>query len=103
MNVEWMKTNCVPCAVCGCLGNNSCGHDCLDLDKGCTLDRGEICPCCRSLKRNKQSCLSEPRFSEIDITRAVNEECTCGGGGPDDSHTCQACKVYHRLVTHGKT
>ena len=33
------------------------------------------------------------------IQHAVMAECTCGGGGPNDPHTCPACKVYHRLVT----
>lgn len=42
----------------------------------------------------------EPRFSEMELTQSVNEECTCGGGGPEEKHTCPACKVYHRLMRH---
>ena len=29
------------------------------------------------------------------IAEAVNEACTCGGGGPDDG--CPACKVFHAI------
>ena len=29
-----------------------------------------------------------------DVTRDC---CTCGGGGPDDPHTCPACMVWHRM------
>lgn len=36
-------------------------------------------------------------FSAIQI--AVMNECTCGGGGPKDAHTCPACHVYHRLLS----
>jgi hypothetical protein len=44
----------VPCARCGCMGNSSCGHEPLDMDKCCTLDRAELCPCCR-VKQNDQA------------------------------------------------
>lgn len=37
----------VKCERCGCEGNMSCGHKPLDKDKGCTLGRDFICPCCR--------------------------------------------------------
>ena len=44
----------------------------------------------------------EPRYSKIEIIRAVNACCTCGGGGPGEKHTCPACEVYHTLnVAHG--
>jgi hypothetical protein len=33
-----------PCESCGCIGNNDCGHECLDRD--CALDEEMICPCC---------------------------------------------------------
>jgi hypothetical protein len=23
--------------------------------------------------------------------------CTCGGGGPEDPHICQVCKLYHAI------
>jgi len=39
----------------------------------------------------------QPTISLRQLTSAVMSECSCGGGGPDDKHTCQACKVYHRL------
>jgi len=29
-----------------------------------------------------------------DVTRDC---CSCGGGGPDDPHTCPACMVWHRM------
>lgn len=41
----------------------------------------------------------EPRYSKMELIRAVNACCTCGGGGPAVKHTCPACMVYHRLVT----
>lgn len=31
------------------------------------------------------------------LRNAVNEECTCGGNGPDDPNCCLACKVWHRM------
>lgn len=34
---------------------------------------------------------------EYDLIRAVNEECSCGGSGPNDPKACQACLVYHRF------
>ena len=32
---------------------------------------------------------------------AVIAECTCGGGGPEDAHTCPACKMWQRLMKVG--
>jgi len=29
------------------------------------------------------------------IKNAVNQACTCGGGGPYDAYTCPACMVWH--------
>lgn len=42
---------------------------------------------------------SEPRYSKMELIRAVNACCTCGGGGPGEKHTCPACEVYHALAT----
>jgi len=42
---------------------------------------------------------SDPRYSHREISMAVMQCCTCGGGGPDDKHTCPACHVYHALAT----
>ena len=33
-----------PCESCGCIGNNACGHECLDQD--CALNDMMVCPCC---------------------------------------------------------
>ena len=33
---------------------------------------------------------------KIDVQRAVNASCECGGKGPDDG-CCAACEVWHRL------
>lgn len=41
----------------------------------------------------------KPTISVHDLNVAVTNECTCGGGGPEDKHTCPACQVWHRLVT----
>lgn len=37
-------------------------------------------------------------FTTDQLTHAVNANCTCGGGGPSDQHTCPACQVYHALT-----
>ena len=29
---------------------------------------------------------------------ACNSLCSCGGGGPEDEHTCDVCKVWHRMM-----
>ena len=34
------------CGNCACLGNNACGHECLDADNNCTLMGDGTCPCC---------------------------------------------------------
>lgn len=35
----------IPCSLCGCIGNESCGHEPLGND--CTLEEPElVCPCC---------------------------------------------------------
>ncbi len=34
----------VVCELCGCHGNESCGHRMLGAD--CSLSREMICPCC---------------------------------------------------------
>lgn len=34
------------CKICGCIGNNSCGHDCWDTKNNCGLNGLSICPCC---------------------------------------------------------
>jgi hypothetical protein len=41
----------------------------------------------------------QPTISLRELNNAVLNECSCGGGGPGDNHTCPACMVYHRLVT----
>ena len=38
------EAKCI-CAVCGCGGNNDCGHMCLAQD--CTINSdNDVCPCC---------------------------------------------------------
>ena len=41
----------VPCEECGCLGNNECGHDCLDREQECTIQQESdgACPCCAAM------------------------------------------------------
>ena len=40
-----------PCSICGCVGNNACGHYCLSDEDFCTLvDDSLVCPCCRIAK-----------------------------------------------------
>lgn len=33
------------------------------------------------------------------VREAVNEECECGGLGPNDSGVCTACCIWHRVYT----
>ena len=40
--------------------------------------------------------LSDLRGLHRLINAAVNEHCTCGGGGPDDG--CAACKIFHAVA-----
>lgn len=40
----------------------------------------------------------KPIISKRELEHAVTLSCSCGGGGPDDQHTCPACLVYHRLI-----
>jgi len=44
----------IPCALCGCTGNNNCGHDCLDTEKACTLDFYNVCSCCLIDKKHME-------------------------------------------------
>lgn len=43
--------NVTPCQTCGCLGNESCGHEPLDPAKYCALTPALVCPCCEALRR----------------------------------------------------
>jgi len=43
-----------PCEVCGCLGNESCGHDPLNPARCCSLDAVQTCPCCAEVARTKK-------------------------------------------------
>jgi len=42
-----------PCQECFCLGNNECGHECLNKEQLCTLDDTLVCPCCKELNKRK--------------------------------------------------
>ena len=37
------------------------------------------------------------RVAQI-LSHVANERCSCGGGGPDDPHSCAACLYYHRVL-----
>ena len=41
----------------------------------------------------------KPTIAIRELSDAVLNECSCGGGGPECAHTCPACHVYHRLVS----
>jgi len=43
----------VPCARCGCVGNESCGHEPLDSTVLCTLGADDVCGCCRANRGGK--------------------------------------------------
>lgn len=36
------------------------------------------------------------------VVEATNDECTCGGLGPEDPGICVACGIYHRLKAHAR-
>jgi hypothetical protein len=36
------------------------------------------------------------RVAQI-LSVAANEQCSCGGAGPDDPGACPACLYYHRV------
>lgn len=38
-------------------------------------------------------------YDDTVLDEAVRACCTCGGGGPEDPHTCPACMVFHYIVT----
>ena len=42
-----------PCQECGCIGNGSCGADCVDDEQACTLDSCCVCPCCNKLGKEE--------------------------------------------------
>jgi hypothetical protein len=58
------------------------------------------CQIC-DLERELAEAKAELAEAKVDFAMQVNlatvAECTCGGVGPDDKHTCPACMVYHRL------
>jgi len=44
------RTQTPACCGCLCLGNQECGHDCVDEEKLCTLQPNMLCPCCNEVK-----------------------------------------------------
>ena len=45
-----------PCVVCGCRGNMSCGHEPIDPEWMCALDRAGVCGCCNAEGRHCEGC-----------------------------------------------
>ena len=48
-----MSEDDCPCQECGCIGNGSCGADCVDDEQACTLDSCCVCPCCNKLGKEE--------------------------------------------------
>ena len=44
----------------------------------------------QGVSSERQRCLNA-------LTLATNGNCSCGGGGPEDSHSCDVCKAYHTM------
>ena len=52
------------CELCGCIGNESCGHEPLDKERLCALDALLICPCCR-IDKNHMKPEPDPNQQEL--------------------------------------
>ncbi len=55
-----------PCEVCGCTGNQSCGHEPLDKEVGCALPDGLICGCCW-INENHMNDMIKPDAKQTDL------------------------------------
>lgn len=56
-------TRASECCLCGCHGNQSCGHEPLDQDMGCYMDLdtvGYICPCCLATIETDHAAIPRP-------------------------------------------
>ena len=50
INAESQRDEVPPCEVCGCFGNESCGHRFIDTDNFCSLvDDRLVCACCTKI------------------------------------------------------
>ena len=36
-------------------------------------------------------------MSDHELRETVNAACECGGGGPNDAHSCAVCRLYHEV------
>jgi hypothetical protein len=50
----------------------------------------------RPLPKSKEPDPMVTRITEK-LGEAVNEYCTCGGRGPEDSRACPACLIWHEM------
>ena len=39
-----------------------------------------------------------PSYTERDLAFITEDECSCGGKGPNDPGACTACRIWHRLT-----
>jgi len=85
----------VPCAVCGCLGNVSCGHKPYDEDKFCTLDDAGICPCCRIYPGHN---ISNQRNDAIDMLAKAVFAMRASLQQHQDSNLEQCCKDIEQWI-----
>ncbi|MFA5187544.1 MAG: hypothetical protein WC551_13780 [Patescibacteria group bacterium] len=69
-----MEHQCAACEMCGCLGNNMCGHEYLSVDELCTLDDALLCPCCK-IVLSSPNARSQPERSD----RLESDVGTLGG------------------------
>jgi hypothetical protein len=46
----------VPCESCGCIGNEDCGHECIDENEACTIREPFFtCACCYATVEGQES------------------------------------------------
>ena len=36
-------------------------------------------------------------MNDHELRETVNAACECGGGGPNDAHSCAVCRLYHAV------
>ena len=80
-----------PCEECGCEGDNTCGHECLDSENECTVDEFIVCPCCNVVLHGpEQPVVGDP----FDICHACGDKLgspVYNDGTDNDMRICKKC------------
>lgn len=69
------------------------GDGWLDDNAGGNCSR---CPGCDACRLSFRSTAASDNYVSV-AESFVNEECSCGGAGPDDPKACWACRGWHML------